>query len=243
VRTLSELIPRIANLGRREAIRSMSAYRTRTATYADLYGKIGAIAAYLDDKGLRKGDRVMVRAANGVEWVAFFWACIARGVQIVPVDVGFSTDLASRIYRDSAATLAIDNEDFDRLSHLPHIQQVTCAAISPDDIVEIIYTSGTTGEPKGVVHRHRNICANLEPFEREIAKYRRWAAPFQPIRILDLLPLSHMFGQSMALYIPIFLGGAVAFTDQLQPANIVNVVRSNRISVIVGVPRLLELLR
>jgi long-chain acyl-CoA synthetase len=52
-----------------------------------------------------------------------------------------------------------------------------------------------------------------------------------------------MFGQSMALYIPIFLGGAVAFTDQLQPANIVNVVRSNRISVIVGVPRLLELLR
>src|SRR5204862_6522031 len=114
---------------------------------------------------------------------------------------------------------------------------------SPDDIVEIIYTSGTTGEPHGIVHRHRNICANLEPFQREISKYRRWAAPFQPIRILELLPLSHMFGQSMGLFVPLMLEGSVAFTNEIRPSAIVNIVRDNRISVLVSVPRILESLR
>src|SRR5262249_27909 len=66
------------------------------------------------------------------------------------------------------------------------------APIGRDDVVEIVYTSGTTGEPKGVVHRHRNIVANLKPFKTEIDKYKKWARPFQPIRILNLLPLSHM---------------------------------------------------
>src|SRR5947207_12141642 len=117
------------------------------------------------------------------------------------------------------------------------------AQVSPDDIVEIVYTSGTTGEPKGVVHRHRNICSNLRPFRNEIAKYRKWARPFQPIRILDLLPLSHMFGQSQGLFIPLFLEGSVAFTSEIHPGKIIDFVHDNRISVIVSVPRILENLK
>jgi len=50
----------------------------------------------------------------------------------------------------------------------------------------------------GVVHRHKNICANLTPIQTEMRKYEKWARPFQPVRILDMLPLSHLFGQSLA---------------------------------------------
>src|SRR5262249_3205137 len=114
---------------------------------------------------------------------------------------------------------------------------------SPDDVVEIIYSSGTTGEPHGVVHRHRNICANLQPFEREIAKFDRWAAPFQPIRILELLPLSHMFGQSMGLFVPVFLKGSVVFSNEIRPGDVIRLTHDNRVSVIVSVPRMLESLR
>src|SRR5262249_48666383 len=144
---------------------------------------------------------------------------------------------------ESKPKLVINDAALDQIATLPEANSFTPSAVSPDDVVEIVYTSGTTGEPKGVVHRHRNICANLRPFQREIAKYRKWARPFQPVRILDLLPLSHMFGQSQALFIPMFLEGSVAFTTEIHPAKIVRFVHQNHISVIVCVPRILENLR
>jgi long-chain acyl-CoA synthetase len=116
-------------------------------------------------------------------------------------------------------------------------------AVEPDDIVEIVYTSGTTSDPKGVVHRHRNICANLRPFAEEFHRYRFLAAPFQPIRLLNLLPLSHMFGQSMGLFIPPLLGGACVFMRSLSPPEIMETVRESRISVVVAVPRIVEQLQ
>src|SRR5438552_385552 len=232
MQTLSGLIPRIQSLRTREAVRWSNAYRTETATYANLYGRIGACAAYLNEQGVAKGGRAMIWAENRLEWVAFFWACVARGVQIVPVDFRFSAELVARIRADSGAALTVDSAVLDALGQRPPVHDFAITPVAPDDIVEIIYTSGTTGDPKGVVHRHRNICANLDPFRREIEKHRQWALPFQPIRILDLLPLSHMFGQSMGLYVPLFLEGAVAFTSELHPGVILRIAHDNRISVI-----------
>src|SRR5439155_20575959 len=118
-----------------------------------------------------------------------------------------------RIRALAGTTLTGDPAVLDPVGHCPPVHDFSITPVAPNDIVEIIYTSGTTGDPKGVVHRHRNICANLDPLRREIEKHRQWALQFQPIRILDLLPLSHMFGQSMGLYVPLFLEGAVAFTS------------------------------
>lgn len=241
--TLCELLPIIQRLGSREAVRWSNGYRTWIATYAELYGKIGASIEYFDRHGLREGDRVLIWAENRLEWMAAFWACVAKGLEAVPVDYRFSPDLVERIRAGSNAKLILDNTSLDTIAALPAAHRVSTAAVKPDDIVEIVYTSGTTGEPKGVVHRHRHICANLRPFQNEIAKYRTWAMAFQPIRILDLLPLSHMFGQSQGLYIPLFLEGAVAFTTELNPGKIIHFIHENRISVVVCVPRILENLR
>src|SRR5262249_91083 len=112
-----------------------------------------------------------------------------------------------------------------------------------DSIVEIIYTSGTTSEPKGVVLTHSNILANLQPLEREIKKYLKWERFFHPIRFLNTVPLSHVFGQFMGLFVPQLIGGEVHFHDSLNPAEIVRTTQKNRVSVIVLVPRVLDALR
>jgi long-chain acyl-CoA synthetase len=255
MQTLSELLPRFAQLGNREAIRWHNGFRTSVLSYAELDDLIQAVAGFLDQKGFRRGDRVLLWGENRPEWVAVFWACVARDVQAVPVDFRFSVDLVKRIQNEAkpkllfygsgleAGNLATELIAFDEIRDLPQTTRITPTEISPDDVVEMVYTSGTTGEPKGVVHRHRNICANLTPFETEINKYKKWAKPFQPIRMLNLLPLSHMFGQAQGLFIPVFLEGSVVFTSEMHPGKIIRVVHDHRISVITSVPRILENLR
>ena len=110
-------------------------------------------------------------------------------------------------------------------------------------LAEILFTSGATADPKGVTLTHRNLLANIHPIEQEIGHYRRYLRLVSPLRFLNLLPLSHMFGQSMATFVPPLLGGVTVFTRSLNPAEIVRQIKTRRVSVLVCVPRVLELLR
>ena len=76
-----------------------------------------------------------------------------------------------------------------------------------------------------------------------LKKYRRYINPFQPIRFLNLLPLSHMFGQSMAAFIPAMIEGQVFFMPGSSPREAAHLIHRRRISVLVCVPQMLELLR
>ena len=87
------------------------------------------------------------------------------------------------------------------------------------------------------------LVANLAPIRDEAAKFALYMRPFQPLRILDLLPSSHVLGQFTGLFVPVAIGGAVAFMDEIHPASIIDTVRRERISVVATVPRFLESLR
>ncbi|HEV8132543.1 MAG TPA: AMP-binding protein, partial [Acidobacteriota bacterium] len=66
---------------------------------------------------------------------------------------------------------------------------------------------------------------------------------FHPIRLLNLLPLSHVFGQFLGIFVPQLLAGTVIFQEGLNPSEIIRTVKRERISAVVTVPRLLESLR
>jgi long-chain acyl-CoA synthetase len=251
MQTLLELLAEIRRLDDHEAIRFYNGFRTWKLTYRDLHRQVAAFTAYLDRGGLHKGDRVIVWAENRPEWISAFWGSVARGVQVVPVDYRSSVHLVRRIQQEVQARLiltgdAVQCEGLDvsqlaiaAITGLPDAEPFTPSKISPDDIVEIVYTSGTTGDPMGVVHRHKNICANLTPIQEEMRKYERLARPFQPVRILDMLPLSHLFGQSLGIFIPPLLGGAAVFMTELHAGAILDTIRRERVSVLVSVPKLL----
>src|SRR5208283_5092209 len=115
--------------------------------------------------------------------------------------------------------------------------------LTRDDIVQIVFTSGTTAEPRGVVISHANILANLEPLEREIGAYLRYERIFHPLRFLNLLPLSHVFGQFLGIFLPQLLAATVLFQDTLNPTEVMRVIKRERVSVVVAVPRLMESLK
>ncbi len=117
------------------------------------------------------------------------------------------------------------------------------AAATGGDLAEIIFTSGATADPKGVEITHANLLANIVPVEREVRKYVKYGRPFFPLRFLNLLPLSHLFGQAMATFVPPMLEGVTVFMHGYNPAEIVRQIRTRRVSVLVCVPRILEVLR
>ena len=217
------------------------------------------IARELERRGVERGERVILCGANSAEWVAAFWGCLLRGAVVVPLDRQSSPDFVSSVQMQTDAKLVLADRDTNALTHLTiptiHLDELAelaatlstepdaVAGINSETLAQIIFTSGTTSTPKGVMLTHGNMLANLIPLEREINKYRKWRPLVHPLRFLVVVPLSHVFGQFMSVFVPQLLGGEVHFDHTLNPAEIVRRTRKSRISVVVLVPRMLRSLK
>ncbi len=237
-------------------------YRTYTYSYDEISRAAQRFSERLVTAGIKPDDKIIIWSENRPEWVVAMWGCWLAPCVVVPVDYRASSELLSRIVsivqgrvvlvggEVSRPIGAVDSwplkdlltpERINSATSLPahHSNQAT----APSALAEIIFTSGATAEPKGVQLTHQNILANIVPVEREIVKYRTYARPFFPLRFLNLLPLSHMFGQAMATFIPPILPGITVFMHSYNPSDIVKQIRTRRISVLVCVPKMLEVLR
>jgi long-chain acyl-CoA synthetase len=148
-------------------------------------------------------------------------------------------DLALLKQLDSAAPIL----DFVSFASLPTPDYEPYSGLSRETPLQIVFTSGTTADPKGIVHTQGNVLASLDPLEQEIGKYLRYERWVHPLRILHTLPLSHVFGQFMGLWVPPLLAAEVHYEDRLQAPRLVSLMRGERISVLAAVPRVLDLLR
>ena len=234
-------------------------YRHRSYTYEDVGRAARGFASKLHAAGLRKGDKVVFWGENRPEWLACYWGCLVSGIVGVPIDYRSSVEFVARVRGLVHARVVLIGDDVQPFAEITDFGgaaqwrlsdfdwqsdgPMPSVEVSRDDVVQIIFTSGATAEPKGVVIRHRNVLANVVPVEREVLKYRRYARPFHPLRFVNLLPLSHMFGQSMAATIPPMVRGTVIFTRSFNPHDLLHLIQSRRVSVLVCVPKILDVLR
>jgi long-chain acyl-CoA synthetase len=238
-------------------------YRVRQSTYREVGDAARRFAHDLGAAGVRTGDKVVIWSENRTEWIVALRGCLLRGVVVVPVDYRASAELLRRISTIVNARLVLVGEEVESPGEVTGTvwKLAKTAAIPPSapaaapkaeadgarvrdtSLAEVIFTSGATAEPKGVTITHRNILANVVPIEREIGKYRKYIRLVHPIRFLNLLPLSHMFGQSMAAFVPPMLLGTVVFSHGYSPVEILRQIKSRRVSVLVCVPKVLDVLR
>ena len=262
-KNLATLVEDFERHGKQIAIVGYPGNRRAATTYAELAILAGRFSRLLADRGLAPGERVLLWGANSAEWVAAFFGCVLRGVIAVPLDAAGSIDFAIRVIADVTPRLIVGDrehlhklpqestpesagkisfEDFSStLPASPMLQpEPSLAANTP---LQILFTSGTTSTPKGIVHTHGNVLSSVEVLEREIAKYLRYERWVHPLRFLHTLPLSHVFGQFMGLWVPPLLAAQVHYEDNLVAGHVMERIRRERISVAAVVPRVLELLR
>ena len=226
-------------------------FRTRSYRYCEVADLARGFAARLYASGIHSDQKVILYSENRPEWIVALWGCLLAGVVLVPIDFRSSAEFVERI-RTIVDARAILTGEAVHLPPSPIVWPITelnhpggFPQVIPkiNSTAEIIFTSGATAEPKGVILTHGNILANIIPVEREVKKYQKWSRPFAPIRFLNLLPLSHMFGQAMGTFIPPMLPGLVVFMSGFNPSEIIRQIRTRRISVLVSVPKILEILR
>ncbi|MBZ5538879.1 MAG: AMP-binding protein [Acidobacteriia bacterium] len=269
--SLSALVEEFSHLGRQPAIVAHRGYRREVTSYAELTRRAVQFALELRERGIRTGDRVMLWGPNGSEWVAAFWGCLLRGAVAVPMDDAATPEFAARVAADAVVKLIVASREKPAISPAVLVLEDLVSAISRPCVVDsvrtagepkqsiwqtfadepltrkhvaqILFTSGTTGEPRGVVLTHGNFLANLEPIENGFAPYRKYERWFHPLRFVTLVPLSHVFGQVMGLFLPPLLGATVVFELSANPGEILRTVKRERATALIAVPRMLDALR
>lgn len=248
------------------AIVQRRGYRREVWTYQKLAQAAMKCAQILSEYDIQTGDRVFLWGPSSTEWMAAFWGSLLRGAVAVPVDDGATIEFARKVSSGAGVKFAFVARD--KKSLIPDIpsfvledlsdtksrssaqnisardiQDFSSKPIQRSNIAQILYTSGTTGEPRGVVLTHGNFLANLDPLEKGIDPYRKYERWFHPLRFVCLVPLSHVFGQFMTLFVPPLLGATVVFEPSANPAEIVRTIKQEKATALIAVPRMLDALR
>ena len=255
---LATLLDDCRRHGAGRAIVNHTGNRSLPCSYAHLADWSARFAAEYQQRNLIPGDRVLLWGQNSAAWTAAFYGCLQRGILAVPLDAAGDPRFAARVIQETTPRLLVGDPAL--LAHLPASPHPRLPlAATPEALprplldplpglnrstpLQILFTSGTTAEPKGVVHTHGNVLASLDPIERDIARHRRYERPFHPLRFLQTLPLSHVFGQFMGLWVPPLLAAEVHYETRLDAPRLSQLIRQQRISVLAAVPRVLELMR
>jgi long-chain acyl-CoA synthetase len=239
-------------------------YRTRKRSFDEIMTLSLKFASFLKSRGLKKGDRVVIRVRNNPEWVIIFIGCVMYGGVVVPLDYRSGTDFVKKVLDDVEPGIFIDSKENDRnanksinnlgllkiyieeieslISHMNEFDHRQ-TEINEDDIVQIIYTSGTTAAPKGVVLTYKNIQSNLEMAVPVIEKWKKFLKLIPSSKLLSVVPLSHMYGQVAGLFIPVALKLPVFFISGFEPKNIIETIRREKIIALAALPQQLKILR
>ncbi|HUI75400.1 MAG TPA: AMP-binding protein [Candidatus Acidoferrum sp.] len=237
-------------------------YRRLSATYTGIAAAARFWNHDLAGRGIGPGDRVLLWGANSANWIACFWAILLRGAIVVPMDAGASPDFVQRTIREAGVKLVLrDGAQPGNSEAIPSVRYGDFTSIAqgqaprPEDhpdpgdastretVAQILFTSGTTAEPRGVVLTHGNFLANLEPLEQGMQPYLKYERWMHPLRFVSLVPLSHVFGQFMTLFVPPLLGATVVFEPSNQHAEIIRIVKREKATALIAVPRMLDVLR
>jgi long-chain acyl-CoA synthetase len=261
-RTLVDLLEgAAARYGDRTALRLRRDDGTQQVwSYRDLERRSRLAAWRLRSRGLQPGDRLLTWSPSCPELAAVYFGAMRAGVILVPLDLRMAPDAMRRIAERSGVRQLVIGTGRDApdpaeadLDYLP-ITTTDDLCAEPGagfpadweadvgawarparaDVYLLVFTSGTTGTPKGVALSHENTVAGIDGFHEIV--------PDIEYRIVSLLPMSHLFEQAIGLYLLLDLGADILYVRSLNPRILVEAIREHRMTAMIVVPQLLDLI-
>lgn len=218
-------------------------------TYGEVLGRARSVAAALQARGTRVGDRVLVLLPNGLDYLSVYYGVLLVGGTVVGLQTRSARRAVEYVASNCEPRLAVVAPDLPSLDlsgiELPEI--VTTRDLleevgrdeppagGGESIAQIIYTSGTTGQPKGVMLSHAALRANTSG----IVEYLELSASDRIGVVLDFV---YSYGNSL-LQTHCRVGGSLALLGELTfPARAVDKLAEFGCSGMSGVPSTFALL-
>lgn len=230
--------------------------KDKTYSYTELLSGIQTLANLFAGKNYK---RVAICSENRADWIYAFYATWQNQGTVVTIDFLSSPDDIHFILNDcqpelvftSNTTLETMNKAKEGLSfepemvNLDEVQYIKepespefhCKSDDePESTAVIIYTSGTTGSPKGVMLSFINLISNIRAVSEEVKIFRA------DRQVLMLLPLHHIFPMLGSMAAPLYVGSTIVMSPSMQSTDLMETMKNNKVAIMIGVPRLYELL-
>ncbi len=214
----------------------------RRVTYAELLQQAESYGALLQERGVRRGDRVVIFLPRSVEAVAaLFGTWFAGGVAVMANERLRSQQLHHVVEHSEASCVVTDGRQLGSVPYFPCDTIVNVdreaahaprphAHLSGDDLAMLVYTSGSTGLPKGIMLSHDNLLSGT----RIVAGYLNLR---ERDVILSVLPFSFDYGLNQLLT-ALFVGATLVIQRSMFPRDISQTLLREGITGVAGVPTL-----
>jgi malonyl-CoA/methylmalonyl-CoA synthetase len=205
-------------------------------TFGELEQKAERCAAWLNDLGVGKGDRVVVATAEKRSFLVAHLGTIFAGAVALPVNPKFTCDELRYVLSDSGARAAVAGREARPAieairAELPGLRAIVADGdawnapaarlaapdVARDDPCLILYSSGTTGRPKGVVHTQANLASSLRALQS------CWRFTADDV-LVNVLPLFHIHGLSFATHLSLLSGSRMIVEESFHPRRTLDVI-------------------
>ena len=233
--------------------RAITMVHGQSVRFSELDILVGHFAGILTHRGVKRGERVVLYAPNGLDWIIAYHAIARIAAVVVPANILLSASEVAFITKDSGARLVITSkrhrdalndaipkadraeyllldagEEEAGLPNLRHGPSVLPQSCDPEDLLAICYTSGTTGQPKGAMTTHKAVIGST-------AATATTHVRTDQDRILTALPFPHVYG-NVVMNASLLAGSELLIMERFDPAQALAAIESHRATLFEGVP-------
>jgi long-chain acyl-CoA synthetase len=231
-------------------------------TYAQMGRKISAVQDFLDEMGIKPGDRVIIFSQNMPNWGVVYFALQCMGIVAVPVLPDFNSHELQNVLNHSEAKVVfisqsleykladLDKKFLNFIVRLDTFEVLEGRKINIDfrenaeikksyipdekELAILLYTSGTTGNSKGVMLSQKNVITNA--YQADSVQ-----TILKEDRFLSVLPLSHTYENTLGLILPILKGASVYYLRKPPTASVlVPAMKKIKPEIMLTVPMIIE---
>ncbi len=245
---LERVFENIQEFPGREILVDKKGGRYTPITFREFGNQISCLQRWMRE--LSPEDRVVIFMENRPEWISSLFAVLFSGGIAVPVDYLLTEEELFNILKDSQPRFLITSSNNREIAeravsklgyhvkvlnvdseNLRDTGKITFKKRNLEDVILILYTSGTTGNPKGVMLTLKNLNHNIEAVEN--LKFLS-----EEDRFVAILPFHHTYPLMATAVLPVTLKIPLIFIEKLTPADILSTVNDQKVTIMVGVPKL-----